>query len=158
MFYLRVLKQWFTLLTFINRADKNNAYAYGWELEFPNKNGCSTIGPGNFKKCSANNLSIDLLISNSHRSSMYTLSIVWPLFKLVLHVLRGTVHTALLYLYYRQFWGLLEQIIVISIVIRVGNYCISFEHPKRIISSHWNLLKNFDSHFFKNFLLLRIVL
>ena len=57
---------------------------YSWALEFPNSNVCSTIGPGNFlitKKCADNNLSIYLLISNSHGSSMYTLSM--GIYKLV---------------------------------------------------------------------------
>ena len=57
-------------------------------------NVCIMIGPRNFmirKKCSANNLCINLLISNAHGSSMYTLSIlisqhllnVWPYVKIV---------------------------------------------------------------------------
>ena len=48
---------------------------YGLAMEFPNSNVCSTIGPGNFeitKKMSANNLSVDFLISNTHGPSIYT--------------------------------------------------------------------------------------
>ena len=54
---------------------------YGWALEFRYSNVCSKIGPGNFlitKKCSANNSSIDLLKSNSHSPSLYTLSMRVP--------------------------------------------------------------------------------
>ena len=53
---------------------------YSWALEFPNSNVFIAIGPGNFpdyKKYSANYLSIDLLISNSHGQSMYALSMVY---------------------------------------------------------------------------------
>ena len=54
---------------------------YGWALEFPNSIDCSTIEPWNLlikKKCSDNNLFIDLLISKSNGPSMYTLSMVFP--------------------------------------------------------------------------------
>ena len=44
---------------------------YGWALEFPNSNVCSTIWPGNFL-ITKNNLFIDLPISNSHGPSMVT--------------------------------------------------------------------------------------
>ena len=75
---LRVSKEWVMWLTFINRTNRSSAYAvclgsgisqlgclrYDWAYEFPD-----------YKKCSTNNLSIDILISNSHGPSMYTLSI-----------------------------------------------------------------------------------
>ena len=53
---------------------------YGWALEFPNSNVCSTIWPRNFlitKKFSANNSSIDLLKSNSHGPSMNCILYLW---------------------------------------------------------------------------------
>ena len=56
----------------MNKTNRTSAYAV-----WLGSNVCGTIGPRNFliaKKGSANNFSIDLLISNSHGPSMYTLS------------------------------------------------------------------------------------
>ena len=48
---------------------------YSWALEFYYFNICTTNGTGNFlkKKYLAKNLSIDLIIGNSHDPSMYNL-------------------------------------------------------------------------------------
>ena len=52
---------------------------YGWALEFPFSHVWGMNGPRNgliLRNCLANNFDINLLISNSHNTSIYTLSMV----------------------------------------------------------------------------------
>ena len=76
MFCLRVSKEWVTWPTFMRtRYQWVIPYQYSWALEFLQylQYGWARKFPDNIK-CTANNSSIDFLISNAYDPSIYTLS------------------------------------------------------------------------------------